>query len=134
MSAFPLSASQGVSIHETQSHGHHLTWLPSFHPLIVWFPQFCLPSQSLKNPLARAHLSASDLVSVHRMSNFPASLGGANCLLITFRLTHRPQTYMYTQIQETNKQTKPSNSMKVRFRVHNSPGHAKLQCGFRGCF
>lgn len=114
MSAFPLSASQGVSIHEAQSHGHHLTWLPSFHPLIVWFPQFCLPSQSLKNPLARAHLSASDLVSVHRMSNFPASLGGANCLLITFRLTHRPQTYMYTQMQETNKQTKQFNEGEVQ--------------------
>lgn len=84
VSVFSLSGSQVVSVHASQqSHGHHPTWLPTFHPLIVRFPQFCLSSQSLKNPLAQAHLSASDLVSMHRMSNFPASLGGANCLLIT---------------------------------------------------
>lgn len=103
VSAFSLSAGQVVRIRESQSHGHRPTWLPSFHSLIVWFPQFCPPSQSLKNPLAQAHLSASDLVSVHRMSNFPASLGGANCLLITYKLTLPPHTRTHWDKAQINK-------------------------------
>lgn len=59
---------------------------------------------SKKNPLAQAHLSTSDLVSVHRMSNFPASLGGANCLLITYKLTHPPCIHVCTNTRK-NKQT-----------------------------
>lgn len=78
--------------------------MAAYLPLIVWFPQFCLPSQSLKNPLARAHLSVSDLVTVHRMSNFPASLGGANCLLITYKLTHPPRTSTHKYQKQINKQ------------------------------
>lgn len=90
VSVFSLSTSQVMSIHVNQSHGCHPTRLPTFHPLIVWFPQFCLLSQSPKDPLAQTHLSASDLVREHCMSNFPISLGGANCLLITYKLTHPP--------------------------------------------
>lgn len=117
VSAFSLSASQGVNIHESQSHGHHPTWLPSFHSLIVRFPQFCLPSQSLKNPLAQAHLSASDLVSVHRMSNFLASLGGANCLLITYKLTPHPRhTRRHTH---THTHLHLHKHMDVCVRMHN---------------
>lgn len=120
VSAFSLSACQVVSIHVSHSHGHHPTWLPTFHPLIVWFPQFCLPSQSLKNPLARAHLSASDLVRVHRMSNFPASLGGANCLLITYKLTHPPCTRTHKYQGQINKQ-----SQGIKQRLVQSPQWAK---------
>lgn len=105
MSDFSLSASQVVSIHVNQSHGHLPTWPPTFHPLIVWFPQFRLPSQSLKNPLAQAHPSASDLVREHRMTNFPASLWGASCLLITYELTHPPSTCTYKHKKQINKQS-----------------------------
>lgn len=115
VSAFSLSASQVVSIHVSPSHGHHPTWRPTFHPLIVWFPQFCLPSQSLKNPLAQAHLSASDLVRVHRMSNFPASLGGVDCLLITYKLTHPPLTRTHKYQKQINKQ---SQGIKQRSTRH----------------
>lgn len=108
--ALSLSAGQVVSSHVKRSHVHHPTWLPTFHPLIVWFPQFCLPSQSLKNPLAQAHLSGSDLVRMHRMSNLPPTLGGANSLLITYRQTHPPHMYTNTGCKkQTNKQTKPNS-------------------------
>ena len=60
-----------VSIHVNQSHGDPPTWLPASHPLIVWFPQFLSPSQPLRNPPRWAHPSASDLVGMHHLSNFP---------------------------------------------------------------
>ena len=60
-----------VIIHVNQSHGYPPTWLPASHPLIVWFPQFLSPSQPLRNPPRWAHPSASDLVGMHHLSNFP---------------------------------------------------------------